>query len=59
MAHLKYRGYKIAIYSGHDYFQPGIVDLADYYKIGPYIPERGPLNNPNTNQKFFKKENNE
>jgi anaerobic ribonucleoside-triphosphate reductase activating protein len=26
----------------------------DYIKVGPYIQERGPLNNPNTNQKLFK-----
>lgn len=25
----------------------------DYIKIGPYIEEKGPLNNPNTNQKMF------
>ena len=28
----------------------------DYIKVGPYIEERGPLNNPNTNQKLFKVE---
>ena len=26
----------------------------DYIKIGPYIPNRGPLNNPNTNQRMYK-----
>ena len=25
----------------------------DYIKVGPYIKERGPLNNPNTNQKMY------
>lgn len=26
----------------------------DYIKTGPYIKSRGPLNNPNTNQRFYK-----
>ena len=60
MAHLKYRGYKIAIYSGHPHMQPGIMDLVDYYKVGPYMPEYGGLDKPTTNQRFWKKEwNNE
>ena len=25
----------------------------DYIKVGPYIKEKGPLNNPNTNQKMY------
>ena len=27
--------------------------LLDYIKIGPYIKERGPLDNPNTNQRLY------
>lgn len=26
----------------------------DYIKVGPYIKEKGPLNNPNTNQRLYK-----
>ena len=52
-------GLKVAIYSGHDYIEPIIEPYVDYYKIGPYIPECGPLDSPTTNQKFFKKENNQ
>lgn len=26
----------------------------DYIKVGPYIEEKGPLNNPNTNQRLYK-----
>ena len=26
----------------------------DYLKVGPYIPERGGLNNKHTNQKMYK-----
>lgn len=29
--------------------------LFDYIKIGPYIKEKGGLDNPNTNQKFYAK----
>lgn len=57
MAHLKYKGLKIALYSGHNHMQPGIMDLVDYYKLGPYMPEYGPLNKKTTNQRFWKKEN--
>lgn len=52
-------GLKVAIYSGHDYIESIIEPYVDYYKIGPYIPECGPLDSPTTNQKFFKKENNQ
>ena len=34
---------------------PFLVNLLDYYKVGPYIPERGPLNKETTNQRFYKK----
>lgn len=27
--------------------------LLDYIKLGPYIKERGPLNDPNTNQRLY------
>ena len=51
-------GLKVAIYSGHNSFNSEIEPLVDYYKIGPFIPECGPLNKKTTNQKFYKKENN-
>lgn len=60
MAHVKYKGLKVAVYSGHPHMQPGIMEQADYYKVGPYMPEYGPLDSPTTNQRFWKKEwNNE
>ena len=47
---------KVAWYSGRSYFQ--LINfnysLFDYVKIGDYRADRGPLNNPNTNQKMFK-----
>lgn len=52
---------KICWYSGKE--QIAKVALSnlqdyDYIKIGPYIEEKGPLNNKNTNQQFYKVENN-
>ena len=47
-------GLKVAIYSGHNFIEPTIEPYVDYYKIGPYIPELGPLNSPTTNQIFYK-----
>lgn len=45
---------KTAWYSGRQELAEGI-DLKnfDYIKLGPYIEEKGPLNNPNTNQRFY------
>ena len=45
---------KIGWYSGRQELSEKI-DLANfnYIKLGPYIKEKGPLNNPNTNQKFY------
>lgn len=46
---------RIAWYSGRQELSKEI-DLAnfDYIKLGPYIEELGPLDNPNTNQKMYK-----
>lgn len=57
MSEIQTWGLKVAIYSGHDYIEPTIEPFVDYYKIGPYIEEFGPLNKKTTNQKFYKKEN--
>lgn len=45
---------KIAWYSGRQELSKDI-DLKnfDYIKLGPYIEEKGPLNNPNTNQRLY------
>lgn len=47
-------GLKTAWYSGRQELSDKIyLDNFNYIKLGPYIPERGPLNNKNTNQKFY------
>lgn len=45
---------KLALYSGRPLIEPELMKCFDYVKLGPYIPTRGPLNNPNTNQKLLK-----
>lgn len=46
---------KLAWYSGQDSIDT-MIDLEywDYIKIGPYIQSKGPLNNPNTNQRLYR-----
>lgn len=58
MKEVKDWGLKVAIYSGHEYIESTIEPYVDYYKVGPYKPDCGPLNQKTTNQKFYKKENN-
>lgn len=46
---------KVGWYSGKDKISDNInLNNFDFIKIGPYIKDKGPLNNKNTNQKLFK-----
>ena len=46
--------YKIGWYSGKKRIHKDIdLDNFDFIKLGPYIKERGPLNDPNTNQRMY------
>ena len=46
---------KSAWYSGKQDISRSIdVSFFDYIKVGPYIEEKGPLDNPNTNQVLYK-----
>lgn len=47
---------KTAWYSGNDNVDSEFLELLDYVKLGPYIEERGGLDNVSTNQRFFKVE---
>ena len=50
-----YTDLKVAWYSGRQELSKDInVSNFDYIKLGPYIEEKGPLNNPNTNQILYK-----
>lgn len=46
---------KTAMYSGNEELDLKLLGELDYYKIGPYIEKKGPLNDPNTNQIMYKK----
>lgn len=46
---------KRAIYLGSDGVPTFLnIKLFDFIKIGPYLKECGPINNPNTNQRLYK-----
>lgn len=45
---------KIGMYSGDKEVDRSLIPYLDYYKVGPYIEERGPLNNRNTNQRLYR-----
>lgn len=45
---------KVAWYSGRSEISEEInIHNFDFIKIGPYLEEKGPLNNPNTNQRMY------
>ncbi len=44
---------KIAMYSGRDEL-PFYAHYFDYFKLGSYQEDKGPLTSPTTNQKFYK-----
>lgn len=51
---------KVAWYSGRQELSEDIwLENFDYIKLGPYIKDRGPLDNVNTNQRFYKVNKNE
>lgn len=51
----KEKGYKTCLYTGCNFQQISeeLKSNLDFIKVGPYMPEKGGLNNPNTNQKFI------
>lgn len=53
-------GIKIAWYSGRQELSKDIdLENFDYIKLGPYIKNKGPLNDKSTNQRFYKVNNKE
>jgi len=53
--HVKSLGLKAALYSGRTEVEPVFWDTFDYIKTGPFIPERGPLDDPSTNQRLYRR----
>ena len=54
--HSSYPDYKVGWYSGRIRL-PGSFDRSrfDYIKLGPYLAHLGPLNEPTTNQRMYRK----
>ena len=50
---------KLAMYSGREHMNSNVAQMLDYYKVGPFIKECGPLNFKTTNQHLYKKQNEE
>lgn len=53
-SHVRSLGLAPALYSGRQEVEDTIWQAFDYVKVGPYIPEAGPLNNPSTNQRLYR-----
>ena len=49
-------GLKTCLYSGRENIEAfrGLLPLLDYLKLGEYRPDRGGLDSPNTNQRFYR-----
>ena len=52
--HARYPHLKTALYSGRTAVEPEYDWYFNYIKVGPYIPECGPLNVKTTNQRLFR-----
>jgi len=52
--HVRSRGLKPALYSGRKAVEEDLFRTFDFVKVGPYIPEYGPLNKKTTNQRLYK-----
>ena len=51
---VRYPHIKTALYSGRTEVEPEYDSFFDYIKVGPYIPEFGPLNSETTNQRLYR-----
>ncbi|HCZ22276.1 MAG TPA: anaerobic ribonucleoside-triphosphate reductase activating protein [Rikenellaceae bacterium] len=50
-----YPGMELALYSGRTEVEPELASHFDFVKVGPFVPEYGPLNEPTTNQRLYYK----
>ena len=53
--HARSLGLEVAVYSGREEVEDIYWDHFDYIKLGPYKPAFGPLNNPKTNQRLYRR----
>lgn len=49
------QGKRVCMYSGDDFIDKDLADVLDYYKLGHWDASKGPLNDPNTNQRMYEK----
>ena len=52
--HVRSLGLFPALYSGRTEVEDALWQAFDYVKVGPYIPEYGPLNKETTNQRLYR-----
>jgi len=52
-------GLKTAMYSGDDNIDLDLIKYLDYYKVGGYKEDLGPLDSPTTNQRLYRINGNE
>ena len=57
--YIRSKNIKAAMYSGDDIIDKNLISHLDYYKVGSYKHEMGPLNNRGTNQHLYEIVNNE
>ena len=53
--HVRTLGLQAAVYSGRSEVEEVFWDVFDYVKLGPYVAELGPLNEPTTNQRLYRR----
>jgi len=58
-SHVREMGLSPALYSGREEVEDELYRCFDYVKVGPYIPERGPLSSPGTNQRLYRVRHNQ
>lgn len=44
---------ELALYSGRKEVEQEVYDAFDFVKVGPYVQDLGPLNEPTTNQRLY------
>jgi hypothetical protein len=57
--YIRSKNIKAAMYSGDDIIDKNLISHLDYYKVGSYKHEMGPLNSRGTNQHLYEIVNNE
>ncbi len=54
-AYVRTLGLQPALYSGREEVEDAYWEVFDYVKVGPYVADLGPLNEPTTNQRLYRR----